>query len=88
LSCKVLPVWSKAISAGGTVKATLGSLNVPLVCAGAQVHPGDLIVADEDDAVAVPRETTGELGLYLYGMCEGLRRAGLRYVDSRDDVKS
>ena len=103
------PVWSRCIAAQGTVKETVGAVNVPITCAGASVSPGDVILADDDGVCVVPRATVadvvasgiarekieqekrarfkaGELSLDIYGMREPLKKAGLEYVDTVDDL--
>ena len=74
------PVWSRAISARGTVKATLGQVNMPVVCAGVLVNPGDVVVADDDGVVVVPRLQAGRIAGLATERSEKENRSRARYA--------
>jgi 4-hydroxy-4-methyl-2-oxoglutarate aldolase len=83
------PVWSKAISAKGTIKATLGSINIPVVCAGVLVHPA-VAAGEKREANETEKKkklAAGELTLDLDKMREPLQKLGLAYVDDLGELK-
>ena len=90
------PVWSKAISAKGTVKASLGAVNIPVVCAGINVMPGDAVIADDDGVVVIGKKDAGEVaakGEKRQADEEGKRKQlasgvlGLDMYNMRDQLK-
>lgn len=78
------PVWSRCVSAQGTVKETLGSVNIPVVCAGQIVHPGDLVVADDDGVVIVARQEAEQV--LALSKARDLKEAGIRARYARGEL--